>query len=139
MSIVKCEVYSLKWDENGLRDKSLNEIKKDTDTYTEIKCPCLNRYYSVTSASIIKHFNTSVHNGWVVKKKKEHVKEFGTCCSPEQTVDFLLKENRELKKTIVKLSNQNKIFEDTILDFKRNIVELSLKTSIEDNTSHQVS
>ena len=29
MSIVKCEVYSLKWDEIGLRDKTLNEIKKD--------------------------------------------------------------------------------------------------------------
>jgi hypothetical protein len=139
MSIIKRDVYSLKWDENGLRDKTLNEIRKDTDTNTEINCPCSNRYYSVTTASIIKHFNTSIHNEWVNRKKVEHLKEFGKCCSPEQTVDFLLKDNRELKKLIVKLTNQNKIFEDTISDFKRNIAELSLKSSVEDNTLHQVS
>jgi len=145
MSIIKRDVYSLKWDENGLRDKTLNEIRKDTDTNTEIytnteiNCPCSNRYYSVTTASIIKHFNTSIHNEWVNRKKVEHLKEFGKCCSPEQTVDFLLKDNRELKKLIVKLTNQNKIFEDTISNFKRNIAELSLKSSIEDNTLHQVS
>jgi hypothetical protein len=138
MSIVKCELYSLKWDENGLRDKTLNEIKRDIDidVNTEIKCPCLNRYYSLTQGSIIKHFTTNVHIEWVIKKKKEHIKEFGTCCSPEQTVDFLLKDNRELKKLIVKLTAQNKNFEETISNFKRNIVELSLKTSVEDNTLH---
>jgi hypothetical protein len=132
MSIIKRDVYSLKWDENGLRDKTLNEIRRDADT--EIKCPCLNRYYSVTTGSIIKHFSTNVHIDWVNTKKNEHVKEFGTCCSPEQTIDFLLKDNRELKKLIVKLTSKNKNFEDTISDFKRNIAELSLKTTIEDNT-----
>ena len=47
---------------------------------------------------------------------------------------FLLKDNRELKKLVVKLTNQNKFFEETIDNFKRNIIELSLKSSIEDNT-----
>jgi hypothetical protein len=140
MSIIKCHVYSLKWDEHGLRDKTLNEIKKDVNVNggidTEIICPCLNRSYCITNGSIIKHFTTNVHNEWVKKKTHSHLKEFGTCCSPEQTVDFLLKENRELKKSIIKLTNQNKIFEETILDFKRNIIEFSLKSSIEDNTIH---
>jgi hypothetical protein len=58
---------------------------------------------------------------------------------PVETVDFLLKENRELKKLIVKLTNQNKIFEETVENFKRNISELSLKSSIEDNTLYQIS
>jgi hypothetical protein len=147
MSIVKCEVYSLKWDENGLRDKTLNEIKKDINSNSnsnsnsncQIKCQCLDRTYNVTVGSIIKHFSTSVHKDWVNIKKHEHIKEFGSCCSPIETVDFLLKENRELKKLIVRLTNQNKIFEETIYDFKRNISELSLKSSIEDNTLHQIS
>jgi hypothetical protein len=139
MSIVKCEVYSLKWDENGLRDKTLNEIKKDINSNCQIKCQCLDRTYNVTVGSIIKHFSTSVHKDWVNKKKYEHIKEFGSCCSPIETVDFLLKENRELKKLIVRLTNQNKIFEETIHNFKRNISELSLKSSIEDNTLHQIS
>jgi len=144
MSIVKCEVYSLKWDENGLRDKTLNEIKKDIDINlnNEIRCQCLDRTYSVTVGSIIKHFSTNIHRDWVNKKKHEHIKEFGSCCSPVETVDFLLKDNRELKKLIVKLTNQNKIFEETIDNFKRNISELSLKSSIEDiedNTLYQIS
>lgn len=138
MSIVKCEVYSLKWDENGLRDKTLNEIKKDNSNY-QIKCECSDRTYNVTVGSIIKHFNTNVHKDWVTKKKYEHVEEFGSCCSPVETVDFLLKENRELKKLIVKLSNQNKIFEETVNNFKRNISELSLKSSIEDNILYHIS
>ena len=139
MSIVKCEVYSLKWDENGLRDKTLNEIKRDTNFNTEIICPCLDRTYNVTTGSIIKHFSTNIHKDWVDKKKYDHIKEFGSCCSPVETVDFLLKENRELKKLVVKLTNQNKFFEETIDNFKRNISELSLKSSIEDNTLHQIS
>jgi len=139
MSIVKCEVYSLKWDEIGLRDKTLNEIKKDINSNCQIKCECSDRTYNVTIGSIIKHFSTNVHKDWVNKKKYEHVKEFGSCCSPVETVDFLLKENRELKKLIVKLTNQNKIFEETVDNFKRNISELSLKSSIENNTLYQIS
>jgi hypothetical protein len=139
MSIVKYEVYSLKWDENGLRDKTLNEIKKDINSNIQIKCECSDRMYNVTVGSIIKHFSTNIHKDWVNKKKYEHIKEFGSCCSPVETVDFLLKENRELKKLIVKLTNQNKIFEETIDNFKRNISELSLKSSIEENTLHKIS
>jgi len=139
MSIVKYEVYSLKWDENGLRDKTLNEIKKAINSNIQIKCECSDRMYNVTVGSIIKHFSTNVHKDWVNKKKYEHIKEFGSCCSPVETVDFLLKENRELKKLIVKLTNQNKIFEETIDNFKRNISELSLKSSIEENTLHKIS
>ena len=139
MSIVKYEVYSLKWDENGLRDKTLNEIKKDINSNIQIKCECSDRMYNVTVGSIIKHFSTNVHKDWVNKKKYEHIKEFGSCCSPVETVDFLLKENRELKKLIVKLTNQNKIFEEAIDNFKRNISELSLKSSIEENTLHKIS
>ena len=134
MSIVKCEMYSLKWDKNGLRDKTLTEIKNDINFNSEIKCPCLDRTYNVTTGSIIKHFSTTVHKDWVNNKRNEHVKEFGKCCSPTETVDFLLKDNRELKKLVVKLTNQNKFFEETIDNFKRNIIELSLKSSIEDNT-----
>ena len=134
MSIVKCELYSLKWDANGIRDKTLNEIKKDVNFSTEIICPCLDRKYKVTVGSIIKHFSTAVHTDWVNNKKHEHVKEFGSCCSPVETVDFLLKENREHKKSILKLTNQIKYYEETINNFKRNISELSLKSSLEDNT-----
>ena len=132
MSIIKLDVYSLKWDENGLRDKTLNEIKKDTDK--QIICPCSNRTYCVTNVSIIKHFCSNIHKEWVNKKKKEHIQEYGQCCSPEETVNFLLKDNRELKKLVVKLTNQNKIFQETISDFKRNLSEFSLKATLEDNS-----
>jgi hypothetical protein len=128
-SIVESILYTLKWDENGLRDKTLAEIKKDS--VHEIRCPCLNRRYNITTGSIIKHLDSKAHKEWVKKQQNEHIQEFGSCCSPEQTTIFLLKENRELKKLIVKLTNQNKIYEDTISNFKRNISEFSLKSSIE--------
>ena len=43
------------------------------------------------------------------------------------------------KKEYLIITNQNKIFEETIPNFKRNISELSLKSSIEDNTLYQIS
>jgi hypothetical protein len=95
-SLTESVVYSLKWDENGLRDKTLSEIKKDA--LKEITCPCRNRKYCVKNESIIRHFETNAHKEWVEIQKKEHVKEFGNCCSPEQRIEFLLKENREYKK-----------------------------------------
>ena len=129
-SIVECVSYTLKWDKNGLRDKTLTEIKQDS--VYEIRCPCLNRRYSITSGSIIKHLDSKTHKEWVKNKQNEHIKEFGSCCSPEQTTNFLLKENRELKKSVVKLTNQINIYKDAINNVKSNISEGSLKASLEE-------
>jgi len=129
-SLTESVVYSLRWDENGLRDKTLSEIRKDA--LKEITCPCRNRKYCVKNESIIRHFETNAHKEWVEIQKKEHVKEFGNCCSPEQRIEFLLKENREYKKLVAKMANQSKIYEDTIAEFKRIFKEFSLKTSVEE-------
>lgn len=99
MSIVKCNLYSLKLDEIGLRDKTLNEIKKDINSNCQIKCECSDRTYNVTVGSIIKHFSTNVHKDWVNKKKYEHVKEFGSCCSPRRNSRFFTKRKSRTYKS----------------------------------------
>jgi hypothetical protein len=56
---------------NGLRDKTLSEIKKDA--LKEITCPCRNRKYCVKNESIIRHFETNAHKEWVEIQKKRTI------------------------------------------------------------------
>lgn len=110
--------YSLKYDEKteGLRDKTYQELIKDHDS--KIKCPCMNRIYPVTSQFVNSHFNCQKHKHWVIKSQKEHIENYGHCCSPQDIVNSQSKELRNLKCNINDLTNKNKTltYENTKLE-----------------------
>jgi len=99
--------YSLKYDEKtqGLRDKTYSELIKDHGS--KIRCPCMNRIYPVTSQAIKSHFNCQKHENWVTKSQKEHIEDYGHCCSPQDIVNIQSKELRNLKRFIHDLTTKN--------------------------------
>ena len=102
-----CE-YCLKYDETteGLRDKTVPELVKEYGP--NIRCPCLNRTYSVNSQIIKNHFGCQKHKNWVIKSQKEHIENYGHCCAPQDIVNIQSKELRNLKRFIHDLTNKNK-------------------------------
>lgn len=102
-----CE-YSLKYDETteGLRDKTVPELVKEYGS--KFRCPCLNRTYLVNSQIIKNHFGCQKHKNWVIKSQKEHIENYGHCCSPQDIVNIQSKELRNLKRFIHDLTNKNK-------------------------------
>ena len=131
-----CE-YTLKYDEKteGLRDKTIPELVKDYGP--KIRCPCMDRTYPVNSQSIKNHFNCQKHKNWVIKSQKEHIENYGHCCSPQDIVNSQNKELRNLKRFIhdlttknttltqenIKLEEQNKTFQDEIDLLKSKITQ----------------
>ena len=120
--------YSLKYDEKteGLRDRTYSELIKDYGP--SIICPCMNRPYQISSQFVKSHFNCQKHKNWVIKSQKEHIENYGHCCSPQDIVNSQNKELRNLKRFIhdlttknntltqenIKLEEQNKTFQDEI-------------------------
>ena len=102
-----CE-YSLKYDETteGLRDKTVPELVKEYGP--KFRCPCLNRTYLVNSQITKNHFGCQKHKNWVIKSQKEHIENYGHCCSPQDIVNIQSKELRNLKRFIHDLTNKNK-------------------------------
>jgi len=100
--------YSLKYDETteGLRDKTVPELVKEYGP--KFRCPCLNRTYLVNSQITKNHFGCQKHKNWVIKSQKEHIENYGHCCSPQDIVNIQSKELRNLKRFIHDLTNKNK-------------------------------
>ena len=113
-----CE-YTLKYDEKneGLRDRTFSELVKDYGP--NIKCPCMNRTYQVSSQFVKSHFETQKHKNWVIKSQKEHIEVYGHCCSPQDIVNIQSKELRNLKCFICDLTNKN----NTLTQENRNLEE----------------
>jgi len=130
--------YSLKYDEKtgGLCDKTLSELIKEYGP--KIRCPCMNREYQVNSQFTKNHFGCQKHKNWVIKSQKEHIENYGHCCSPQDIVNIQSKELRSLKRFIhdlanknntlvqenVKLEKTNKSFQDKIEVLKKKITQL---------------
>lgn len=102
-----CE-YTLKYDEKneGLRDRTFSELVKDYGP--NIKCPCMNKTYQVSSQFVKSHFGTQKHKNWVTKSQKEHIEVYGHCCSPQDIVNIQSKELRNLKCNVNDLTNKIK-------------------------------
>jgi hypothetical protein len=100
--------YTLKYDEttDGLRDKTVPELVKEYGS--KIRCPCMDRTYLVNSQIIKNHFGCQKHKNWVIKNQKEHIENYGHCCSPQDIVNIQSKELRSLKRFIHDLTNKNK-------------------------------
>jgi hypothetical protein len=108
--IVKTADYTLKYDEKteGLRDKTYSELIKEHGQ-SNIKCPCMNRVYNISSQFVKSHFDTQKHKNWVVQNQKDYIANFGHCCSPQDIINLLNKELRDLKCNISHLTHKNKI------------------------------
>ncbi len=104
--------YTLKYDEKteGLRDKTLSELIKEYGP--KIRCPCMNREYQVNSQFIKNHFGCQKHKNWVIKSQKEHIENYGHCCSPQDIINSQSKDLRNLKCFIHGLTNKNKALLD---------------------------
>jgi hypothetical protein len=104
--------YSLKYDEKteGLCDKTLSELIKEYGP--KIRCPCMNREYQVNSQFIKNHFGCQKHKNWVIKSQKEHIENYGHCCSPQDIINSQSKDLRNLKCFIHGLTNKNKALLD---------------------------
>ena len=115
-----CE-YSLKYDETteGLRDKTVPELVKEYGP--KFRCPCMDRTYLVNSQIIKNHFGCQKHKNWVIKSQKEHIENYGHCCSPQDIVNSQSKDLRNLKCMICDLTNKNK----TLAQEKMNLEELN--------------
>jgi hypothetical protein len=120
--------YSPKLENGDLIDKTLSEMKKETGC--KIMCPCKNGEYKLTHGSIMKHFESDVHKKWLQKQKNEHVKTYGHFSSTSEIINFVLKENRELKKRCSIQAVQIKHYESTFSELSRNMSECKLKSSI---------
>jgi len=134
-----CE-YTLKYDETteGLRDKTVPELVKEYGP--KFRCPCMDRTYLVNSQIIKNHFGCQKHKNWVIKSQKEHIENYGHCCSPQDIVNSQSKELRNLKRFIHDLTNKNKALvqenaklEETNKTFKDEIEVLkSIITQLEE-------
>ena len=107
--IVKLAEYTLVYDEktDGLRDKTYSELIKEHG-HGNIRCACMSRVYNISSQFVKSHFATQKHKSWVVRSQKEYIKNFGHCCSPQDIINTLNKELRELKCNTSHLTSKNK-------------------------------
>ena len=107
--MVKIYDYTLVYDEKseGLRDKTYSELIKEHGQ-GNIRCACMSRVYNISSQFVKSHFETQKHKTWVVQSQKEYIKKVGHCCSPQDIINTLNKELRELKCNTSHLTNKNK-------------------------------
>ena len=101
--------YSLKYDEKaeGLRDKTYIELNKEYNT-KQIKCPCTEKIYTISSQWAKSHFSTQKHSLWRKEHQEEHIKIYGHCSSSEHIIDVLTKDLRSLKCNVSYLTNDKK-------------------------------
>ena len=99
--------YTLKYDERneGLRDKTYAELIIEHG-HVNLKCPCMNRIYPISSQFVKSHFDTQKHKKWLQQNQKDYIKMFGHCCSPQDIINLQNKELRSLKCGINDLTNQ---------------------------------
>lgn len=109
MLIETAKDYTLKYDEKteGLRDKTYSELVKEY-VQGNIKCPCSNRVYHISSQFVKSHFVTQKHNNWLIQSQNDYIKNYGHCCSPQDIVNLQNKELRGLKCNISHLTSKNK-------------------------------
>jgi hypothetical protein len=120
--------YSPKLENGDMIDKTLPEIKKEA--IDKIYCPCMSREYKLTHSSIMKHFESDIHKKWLLKLKNEHIKTYGHFISTSEMINFVLKENRELKKMCSIQASQLEYYETNFIKLSQNMNDFKLKTSL---------
>jgi small nuclear ribonucleoprotein (snRNP)-like protein len=111
--------YSPKLENGDLIDKTLPEIKKETRC--KIICPCMGREYKLTHGSIMVHLDSAMHKNWLLKLKNEHVKTYGHFNSTSDMINFVIKENRELKKQCSIQAAQLEYYETNFIKLSQNL------------------
>ncbi len=120
--------YSPKLENNDLIDKTLPEIKKETRS--KIICPCMGREYKLTHGSIMVHFESAMHKNWLLKLKNDHAKTYGHFNSTSDMINFVLKENRELKKLCSIQASQLENYETNFIKLSQDMSNFKLKNSL---------